>query len=72
VFLGLEDETGRLDVIVSPALYQEQRELINGSGILAVRGRVGVEDGVINLKAMRCYPLRLETAQEVVRSHDYR
>ncbi|MBA4156668.1 MAG: error-prone DNA polymerase [Gemmatimonadetes bacterium] len=71
VFVGLEDETGRLDVIVSPTLYAEERETINGSGILAVLGRLGVEDGVVNLRAERFYPLQLEDARAVVSSHDY-
>ena len=39
VFVGLEDETGRLDVIIPPPLYEKEREIINGNGILAVRGR---------------------------------
>jgi error-prone DNA polymerase len=71
VFVGLEDETDRLDVIVTPQLYAREREIINGSGILAVRGRVGKEDGVVNLKAETFFPLRLDAAGEVVRSHDY-
>ncbi len=71
VFVGLEDETGRLDVIVSPKVYAQERETINTNGILAVRGRLGVEDGVVNLRAERFFPLRLDEAAEVVRSHDY-
>lgn len=71
VFVGLEDETGRLDVIVPPALYARERETINGSGILAVRGRLGVEDGVTNLRAERFWPLRLDGAAALVPSHDY-
>jgi error-prone DNA polymerase len=71
VFVGLEDETGRVDVIVTPRLYEKEREIINGSGILAVRGRVGKEDGVVNIKADTFFPLRLDQAHEVVRSHDY-
>ena len=71
VFVGLEDETGRLDVIVTPRLYRKEREVINGNGILAVRGRLGKEDGVVNLRAEAFFPLRLEQASEVVRSHDY-
>ncbi len=71
VFVGIEDETGRLDVIVSPTLYAQERETINGSGILAVLGRLGVEDGVVNLRAERFYPLQIEDAQAVVPSHDY-
>jgi hypothetical protein len=45
--------------------------IINGSGILAVRGRLGREDGVVNLKAETFFPLRLDQASQVVRSHDY-
>jgi error-prone DNA polymerase len=71
VFVGLEDETGRVDVIVTPQLYEKEREIINRSGILAVRGRIGKEDGVVNLKAETFFPLRLDEAQEIVRSHDY-
>jgi error-prone DNA polymerase len=78
VFVGLEDETGRLDVIVSPKLYEAEREIVNGSSFLAVRGRLGVEDGVVNLRAERFFPLRLEEGSDaaagrhaLVRSHDY-
>jgi error-prone DNA polymerase len=69
--VGLEDETGRLDVIVTPALYEKERDTINGSGVLAVRGRIGREDGVVNLKAESFHPLHLDGAGRVVRSHDY-
>ena len=71
VFVGLEDETGRLDVIITPQLYEKEREIINRNGILAVRGRLGKEDGVVNLKAETFFPLRLDEASAVVRSHDY-
>ncbi|HLM67236.1 MAG TPA: error-prone DNA polymerase, partial [Longimicrobium sp.] len=71
VFVGLEDETGRLDVIVPPDLYARERETVNGNGLLAVRGRLGTEDGVVNLRAERFWPLRLEGAGALVRSHDY-
>ncbi|HET7229961.1 MAG TPA: error-prone DNA polymerase [Longimicrobium sp.] len=71
VFVGLEDETGRMDVIVNPAIYAEQREIINSSGILAVRGKLGKEDGVTNLKAEQFFALKLEDAAAVVPSHDY-
>lgn len=72
VFVGLEDETGRLDVIVPPKLYAKEREIINAHGILAVRGRLGREDGVVNLRAETFFPLHLADAREVVVSHDYR
>jgi error-prone DNA polymerase len=71
VFLGLEDETGRLDVIINPDLYDREREIINRNGILAVNGKLGIEDDVVNLKAEAFFPVRLEDASHVVESHDY-
>jgi hypothetical protein len=53
------------------ALLSRVTRIINGSGILAVRGRLGREDGVVNLKAETFFPLRLDQASQVVRSHDY-
>jgi hypothetical protein len=53
------------------ALLSRVARIINGSGILAVRGRLGREDGVVNLKAETFFPLRLDQASQVVRSHDY-
>jgi error-prone DNA polymerase len=61
VFVGLED-TGRLDVIVPPKPYARERSIVNGSGILAVHGRLERADGVTNLRAETFFPLRLEAA----------
>ncbi len=71
VFVGLEDQTGRLDVIIPPQPYEKEREIINGNGILAVRGKLGKQDGVTNLKAETFFPLTLDDAREIVRSHDH-
>lgn len=72
VFLGIEDETGRLDVIVSPKLYARERATINSNGILAVQGILGVEEGVVNLRAQKFFPLRLENSSALIPAHDYR
>jgi hypothetical protein len=37
---------------------------------LAVRRKLGKEDGVTNLKAETFFPLTLDDAREIVRSHD--
>jgi hypothetical protein len=36
-----------------------------------VRGKLGKEDGVTNLKAETFFALTLDDAREIVRSHDY-
>ena len=58
-------------MIIPPQLYEKEREIINGNGILAVRGKLGREDGVTNLKAETFFALTLDDAREIVRSHDY-
>jgi error-prone DNA polymerase len=52
-FLNLEDETGMLNVICSPGLWQRYRTVARGSAALLVRGRLEKHDGVINLVADR-------------------
>ena len=36
--MGLEDETGRLDVIIPPQLHENKREIINGNGTTGCSG----------------------------------
>ena len=59
---------------VTPQLYEKEREIISSTATASWRcgGRIGKEDGVVNLKAETFFPLRLDEAHEIVRSHDYR
>lgn len=51
MFMTLEDETGRADLIVKPRIYERFREaLIYGKVVLA-RGRIERRDGVVHLMA---------------------
>jgi error-prone DNA polymerase len=52
-FLNLEDETGMLNVICSPGLWQRYRKVARLSPALAVRGMLERYDGVTNLTADR-------------------
>jgi error-prone DNA polymerase len=50
VFLTLEDETGMLNVVVTPKRFEAQAMLIATTPLLLVRGVLQVESGVVNLR----------------------
>jgi error-prone DNA polymerase len=69
VFLTLEDETGMVNVVVTPQAFERQALLISRTPLLLVRGTLQVEQRVVNIRAREFYPL--EGTIEA-RSHDYR
>jgi len=68
-FLNLEDETGLVNVVVSPGCWIHHREVAAGAPALLVRGRVESAEGVVNVVAARLEPLVLASP---VRSRDFR
>ncbi|WP_329102502.1 error-prone DNA polymerase [Micromonospora sp. NBC_01699] len=68
-FLNLEDETGMLNVICSPGLWQRYRKVARTSNTLVVRGRLERAEGVTNLIADR---LDAITAPVTPASRDFR
>jgi error-prone DNA polymerase len=70
VFLSLEDETGVMNIIVQPALYDLRREVCNSSPYLVIKGVLQSSSGVISLKAGEVETLPLNGAA-VMASHDF-
>ena len=68
-FLNLEDETGLVNVVVSPGCWIHHREAAAGAPALLVRGRVGSAEGAVNVVAERLEPLVLASP---ARSRDFR
>ncbi len=68
VFLTLEDETGMIQAIVRPPLFQQQRIEILGSTALVVEGIVQRQDGTCSIKAERFESL---LTIDTVPSHDF-
>jgi error-prone DNA polymerase len=58
-FLNLEDETGMLNVVCSPGLWQRYRRVARTSSALVIRGRLELVDTVVNLVAEHLTPLTL-------------
>ena len=70
VFLTLEDETGCLNVVVTPKRFERQALLISTSPLLLVRGTLQVEGTVVNLRGATFRALVPEIALHA-RSHDF-
>lgn len=68
IFLNLEDETGLLNVVVLPPVWEAQRHVARRYPALRIEGMVEYRDGVTNLVARRFEPLDVVTA----RARDFR
>jgi error-prone DNA polymerase len=71
VFLTLEDETGLVNVIVRPDIYEQFRRTIRTSQMLVIEGRLQKESGCIDLLAQRFWPFDGEGVADGVRPHNF-
>ena len=53
VFISLEDETGIVNAIVPPDLFEKLRLTITQEAYLLIEGRVQIAEGTIHVKAER-------------------
>jgi len=56
IFFNLEDETGLLNVVVFPDVWEQQRDVARRNPGLTVEGTLEYNDGVTNLVARRFHP----------------
>jgi error-prone DNA polymerase len=52
-FITIEDETGVANLVVWPDVFDKQRKIVMGARLMAVRGVVQSEEGVIHVVAAR-------------------
>ena len=71
VFLSMEDETGILNVVVTPKRFERQALLISNSPLLLIRGTLQVEHGVVNLRGESFTALKADAGEDWARSHDF-
>jgi error-prone DNA polymerase len=57
VFLLLEDETGVVNIVIRPDLYEAKRSTIRGESYLCVEGTVQLHSGTLNVIATRVVPV---------------
>ena len=71
VFLTLEDETGLVNVVITPQRFERQALLISRTPLLLVRGVLQVEQKVVNVRAKQFRALEAAVGAEFARRHDY-
>ena len=71
VFLTLEDETGTVNVVVTPKRFERQALLISTTPLLLVRGTLQVEQGVVNIRGKEFRGLKAEVGAEYAQRHDF-
>ncbi len=69
IFLSMEDETGILNVIIGPELYEQQRVLITREKFLLVEGKLQNQDTVVHVRAERVF--RMPISEAAAKSHDF-
>ena len=72
VFMTLEDETGWVNAVVWPRVFEAQRVLAQTQPFLGVSGTVESEQGVVHLVAKRLWVPRLSRVPADVGSRDFR
>ncbi len=71
-FVTLEDETGLMNVVITPKLFEANRRIIVRSPLLVVRGVLQEEQGVLNLQARTFVAPDPKAGAAHARSHDFR
>jgi error-prone DNA polymerase len=71
VFLTIEDETGLVNVIVRPDVYERYRRVIRTSSMLVVEGILQKEQGTIDLLARAAWALEDDGVADGVRAHNF-
>jgi len=70
VFLSVEDETGIINIIVNPALFDRKREVCSTAPYILVKGVLQSISGVISVKAGEVESLTFKDSA-VIPSHDF-
>ena len=69
--MTLEDETGLLNIVVKPALFEKQRATILRHNLLKVTARVQRDGASISLLASHFIPLMVHPPDNI-KSRDFR
>jgi error-prone DNA polymerase len=72
VFLTLEDETGMINIVITPDRFEQHALLISTTPLLLVRGTLQVEQHVVNVRAKQFRALELGGGEQFVKGHNYR
>jgi error-prone DNA polymerase len=71
VFMTMEDETGMLNIVIKPALFEQQRQIILDNNLLRVTAQVQRDGDSVSLLARRFSPLEVPASVHP-QSRDFR
>ncbi|WP_313522482.1 error-prone DNA polymerase [Shinella sp.] len=63
MFMTIEDETGIVNAVVWPTLFERQRRLVLSASMLAINGKIQREGDVVHLVAQRLFDLSDDLGQ---------
>ena len=63
MFMTLEDETGIINAVVWPTLFERQRRLVLSASMVAINGKIQREGDVVHLVAQRLFDLSEDLGQ---------
>jgi error-prone DNA polymerase len=72
LFMTLEDETGFVNLVVWPGVFETQSTLVRTAAFLGVEGKVQSEKGVVHVVVEKFFQPSLDHAPASPRSHDFR
>jgi error-prone DNA polymerase len=72
VFTTMEDETGLINVIIRPDIYEKYRPTARDEPAVIVEGQLQKQDGTINVLARRFWKLDVAELGETLTSRDFR
>jgi error-prone DNA polymerase len=62
IFLTLEDETGIVNAVVWPSLFEKQRRIVMSASMMAIHGKIQREGEVVHLVAQRLFDFSADLA----------
>ncbi|HEY1656629.1 MAG TPA: OB-fold nucleic acid binding domain-containing protein, partial [Candidatus Tumulicola sp.] len=72
VFLTLEDETGLVNVIVRPDVYERYRRTIRSASMLVIDGKLQKESGCIDMLAQQIHVFDGHGIADAIHAHNFR
>lgn len=63
MFMTLEDETGIINAVIWPKVFERQRRLVLSASMLAINGKIQREGDVVHLVAQRLFDLSEDLGQ---------
>ena len=72
VFLTLEDETGMVNIVITPQRFEQEALLISTTPLLLIRGTLQVEQTVVNVRAEKFRALTLGGGEKHTKGRNFR